>query len=337
VASREHPASADPSFLEGATIGVVGFGNQGAAQATCLRDGGLDVRIFLRPSSKDSASAHAARTAGFAIANPSDLARCRVVALLAPDDTHAEILETLIRPHARERSLLVFAHGFALREGATPREDLDVALVVPLGPGSLLRERYLAGTGLAGLLAIVHDRSGEARAAALAYASRLRMTQAGLWSTTLEEEVVSDLFSEQAVLVGGAVELMRAAWETLVQGGISPEVAYYSCVHELQQILDLIAREGPAGMRRRISSTARYGGLTRGPRIIGPPARLALQEIFDEIKSGKFSAEWKAERSRGSPLLEKLLREEADHPLEESGRRIRRAGVRDVDSPDENS
>jgi ketol-acid reductoisomerase len=328
---------ADPSFLNGATIGVVGFGNQGAAQAACLRDDGLDVLVFLRDSAARSATGDAARSQGFAVAEPADLARCRVIALLAPDEVHAPILEHLVRPHARSGALLVFAHGFALREGAAPREDLDVALVVPLGPGALLRERYVAGTGLAGLLAIVRDATGQAKAAALAYAARLRMTRAGLLSTTLEEEVVSDLFSEQAVLVGGAVELVRAAWETLVEGGISPEVAYYSCVNELQQIMDLVVREGPAGMRRRISTTARFGGLTRGPRIIGPESRRALKEIFAEIQSGKFSAEWKDERNRGTPLLDQLVRKEAAHPLEESGRRIRNKSSRGVDSPQENS
>lgn len=337
MAFLERNSGADPSFLQGATIGVIGFGNQGAAQAACLRDDGLDVLVFLRETQADSASAVTARAEGFAVAMPADLERCRVIAMLAPDDAQAQILDHLVRSHARAGALLVFAHGFALREGSSPRADLDVALVVPLGPGSLLRERYLAGTGLPGLLAVVRDATGHARSAALAYAARLRMTRAGLLSTTLEEEVVSDLFSEQAVLVGGAIELMRAAWETLVQGGISPEVAYYSCVHELQQILDLVVREGPAGMRRRISSTARFGGLTRGPRIIGPASRRALQEIFDEIQSGKFSAEWKEERSRGAPLLDRLLREEAAHPLEESGRRIRKTAPRDVDSPGENS
>ena len=332
----EQNTDADPSFLTGATIGVVGFGNQGAAQAACLRDEGLEVLVFLRDATH-SASADAARSEGFILAQPPDLERCRIIAVLAPDDAHAAILQQLVAPHARTGALLVFAHGFALREGASPRADLDVALVVPLGPGALLRERYRAGTGLPGLLAMVRDATGQARPAALAYASRLRMTRAGLLSTTLEEEVVSDLFSEQAVLVGGAVELMRAAWETLVAGGISPEIAYYSCVHELQQILDLVVREGPGGMRRRISSTARFGGLTRGTRVIGPESRRALREIYDEIKSGKFAAEWKEEKSQGAPLLDRLLREEAAHPLEESGRRIRRIASRDVDSPGENS
>jgi len=330
-------SGADPSFLDGATIGVIGFGNQGAAQAACLRDDGLDVLVFLRDGAASSATQEAARAQGFFVAKPEDLARCRVIAVLAPDEAQTAILEHLVHPHARPGALLVFAHGFALREGASPRADLDVALVVPLGPGALLRKRYLAGTGLPGLLAIVRDATGGANTAALAYAARLRMTRAGLLSTTLEEEVVSDLFSEQAVLVGGAVELMRAAWETLVEGGISPEIAYYSCVHELQQIMDLVVREGPAGMRRRISSTARFGGLTRGPRIIGPASRRALKEIFEEIQARKFSAEWKDERSRGGPLLDRLVREEAAHPLEESGRRIRGEASRDVDSPKENS
>jgi ketol-acid reductoisomerase len=328
-------SDADPALLDGATIGVIGFGNQGAAQAQCLRDDGLNVLVFLRSQEGASPSVSAARGLGFPLAAARDLGRCTIIALLAPDDAHAAILDSLIAPHARPGCLLVFAHGFALREGATLRGDLDAALIVPLGPGTLLRERYLAGSGLPGLFAVVQEASGSAHKSALAYASRLRMTRAGLLPTTLEEEVVSDLFAEQAVLVGGAVELMRAAWETLVKEGISPEVAYYSCIHELGQILDLITQEGVAGMRRRISATARYGGLTRGPRIIGPQSRAALRDIYQEIKSGSFAAEWKRDRSSGDPALSKLIREEARHPLEEAGRRIRESWARGVDSPRE--
>ncbi len=316
-----HDTDADRSLLQGATVGVVGFGNQGAAQARCLRDDGLDVVVFLPPH---SASRAPVADEGFAVGNGADLARCRVVAILAPDTAHGAILEELVAPHAAPGTLLVFAHGFALREGARARADLDVVIVGPLGPGDLLRARYLEGRGLAGLLAVVQDAAGAARARALSYASRLRMTRAGVMETTLEEEVVSDLFAEQAVLVGGAVELMRAAWENLVQAGISPEIAYYSCVHELEQIMGLISAHGPAGMRAKISPTARYGGLTRGPRIIGDAARRALRSILEEVQSGQFAQEWRQERTQGEPTLRDRMAREAAHPMEEAGRNVRR-------------
>ncbi len=317
-----HESDADRALLDGATVGVIGFGNQGAAQARCLRDDGISVVVFLPASSPSRA---AASTEGFAIGVPADLARCDVAAVLAPDAAQSTILSELIAPHAKPGTLLVFAHGFALREGARPRADLDVALVGPLGPGELLRTRYLEGAGLAGLLAVVHDATGSAFPRALAYASRLGMMRAGLLETTLEEEVVSDLFAEQAVLVGGAVELMRAAWETLVEDGISEEIAYYSCVQELKQMMDVIAADGIAGMRKKTSSTARFGGLTRGPRVIGEDARRALREILDDVRSGRFATEWRREQESGAPRLQDLAAREAVHPMEEAGHRVRRS------------
>jgi len=313
-------ADADGTLLRGATVGVFGFGNQGEAQALCLRDEGLEVRVFAR----EGGSGNRARAEGFPPAPVEDLAACDVVAVLVPDEAQREVLEGTIGPRAKRGALLVFAHGFALREESPElRADLDVALVGPLGPGTLLRDRYRDGTGLPGLLAVVRDATGRARARALAYAAALRMTRAGVWPTTLDEEVVSDLFAEQAVLTGGVVELVRAAWETLVADGVSEEVAYYSCVQELKQILDLVAVEGPAGMRRRTSGTAQYGGLTRGPRIVGETVRAELRRILDEIRDGRFAAEWRRERQAGAPRLEDQVRAEAAHPIEAAGRRVR--------------
>ncbi len=227
-----------------------------------------------------------------------------------------------VRAAAAKAALLVFAHGFALAEGGLERvrADLDVAVVGPLGPGSLLRRRFVDGKGLAGLLAVVRDVTGTATARALAYASALRMTRAGVLATTLDEEVVSDLFAEQAILTGGVVELMRAGWETLVEDGVSPEVAYYSCVQELKQILDLVHAEGIDGMRERISGTARFGGLTRGPRVIGPETRLELRRILAEIRSGAFAREWAARRRHGAS---DEPREDAAHPMEDAGAWVR--------------
>jgi ketol-acid reductoisomerase len=314
-------ADADVTSLQGATVGVFGFGNQGSAQALCLRDAGLDVRVFVRPGGPSGARARAEQ---FEPSPLEALEACDVVAVLVPDEAQRDVLEGSIGPRVKRGALLVLAHGFAVREEPLAiREDLDVALVGPLGPGTLLRERFLEGRGLPGLFAIVRNATGSAETRALGYAAALGMTRAGLLTTNLEEEVVSDLFAEQVVLVGGVVELIRAAWETLVSGGVAEEIAYYSCVQELKQIMDIVAREGPAGMRGRISGTAKYGGLTRGPRLVGAAAREEMRRILDEIRDGRFAAEWMEERAAGSSRLTGLLRDEAAHPMEEVGHRVR--------------
>jgi ketol-acid reductoisomerase len=293
----------------------------------------VDVRVFARAGGP---SGRAARAAGFAPAPAARLRECGVVAVLVPDDAQPELIRDVIGPHAAPGALLVFAHGFALRHGGeTPREDLDVALVGPMGPGALLRERYVSGRGLAGLLAVVRDVTGTARDRALAYAAALRLTRAGVLPTTLDEEVVSDLFAEQALLCGGVPALLRAAWETMVKGGVSEEVAYYTCVQELKQILDLVHAEGPAGMRARTSGTAQYGGLTRGARLVGEETRRELRRILDEVRDGRFAREWLAERRDGAPRLAALVDEEAAHPMEAAGRRVRRALGAGVDSPED--
>ncbi|NNE44697.1 MAG: ketol-acid reductoisomerase [Gemmatimonadetes bacterium] len=332
---------ADPGFLREARVGVVGFGNQGQAQALCLRDSGINVQVFTRPGGPSEVRA---RALGFEPAAAEAAAECAVLALLVPDEAQDAVQREFVEPYARRGSLLVYAHGFALRHGAeTPRADLDLAIVGPLGPGALLRSRYEQGTGLAGLLAVVRDGSGSAERGALAYAHAVGLTRAGLLPTTLDEEVVSDLFAEQVVLCGGVPELIRAAWSTLVADGISEEIAFYSCVQELKQILDLVHAEGLAGMRARISGTAQYGGLTRGPRIIGPEARKAMKDALEQIRDGSFAEEWTAEQAGGAAELARMRSEEAEHPMEEAGRRVRRglSGVPDppaesgggVDSP----
>jgi ketol-acid reductoisomerase len=243
-----------------------------------------------------------------------------------PDEAVDDVAAALVRPHAREGAALVFAHGFALRRsGPLPFPDhLDLVLAGPLGPGTLLRERYADGRGLAGLFAVVRDATGNAEAIGLAWAAAIGLTRAGVLATTLEEEVVSDLFAEQVVLVGGVVELMRAAWETLTEGGVSEEIAYYSCVQELKQILDVVHAAGPAGMRQVISGTAAYGGLTRGPRIVGEEARTAMRRTLAEIVDGDFAKEWLAERAHGGKKLAALRDAEAAHPMERAGERARR-------------
>jgi ketol-acid reductoisomerase len=318
---RDHDA--DPDLLAGSRVGVVGYGNQGRAQALCLRDSGCEVRVFTRA---DGPSAGRAVADGLPPSPFEELAGCDPIAVLTPDETQIELLAGPIAEHAPAGALLVFAHGFALRAAGpdSVRSDLDLALVGPLGPGRLLRERFLDGRGLPALLAVVRDATGTAKNRALAWAFRLRATGAGVLETTLEEEVVSDLFAEQVVLVGGAVELVRAAWEVLVEDGVSEEIAYYSCVQELKQILDLVHEAGPAGMRERISGTAQWGGLTRGPRVLGDGVRARMRLILEEIRRGDFAEEWLAERAAGAPRLADLRAREAAHPLEEAGKRVRR-------------
>lgn len=280
------------------------------------------MRVFTRP---DGPSRRRARDDGFPPAPVEALGECRALGILVADEAVDDVLGALVNPHASSGCLLVFAHGFALRHPGPnrPRTDLDVALVGPLGPGALLRERYVAGAGLAGLLAVVHDGSGSARDRALAWAAAIGLTRAGVLPTTLEEEVVSDLFAEQVVLVGGAVELVRAAWETLTEHGISAEVAYFSCVQELKQILDLVHQAGPAGMRAMISGTAQFGGLTRGPRIVGEESRREMRRVLEEIVSGDFAREWSTERAAHRERLAQLLQREADHPMERAGKAVR--------------
>ncbi len=290
------------------------------------------MRPFVRAGGPSVARAVAD---GFAPAAAAALGECRVVALLAPDEAHDALVDGLVNPHAARGALLVVAHGSFLHFGglAKVRADLDVAVVGPLGPGTLLRSRFAAGRGLPGLLAIARDASGRAQPVALAYAAALGMTRAGVLAATLREETVSDLFAEQVLLTGGVMELMRAAWETLVAGGVSGEVAYYSCVQELKQILDLVHAEGIAGMRARISPAALYGGLTRGPRVAGAAAREEMSRILAEIETGAFSREWAAERAAGGANLTNAVREDRAHPMEDAGRRVRSALGGEVDTP----
>ncbi|MCA9751470.1 MAG: ketol-acid reductoisomerase [Gemmatimonadetes bacterium] len=270
-------------------------------------------------------SENAARADGFSPAGPSDLRSCRAIAVLVPDEVAGDVLTRTVLPFASPGALLVFAHGFALRGDVAPDlpDRLDVALVGPLGPGALLRERYVAGQGLAGLAAVVWDHTGKCLETSLAYAAAIGLTRAGVLETTLDEEVVSDLFAEQAVLTGGVVELIRAAFETLVEDGIAEEIAYYSCVQEMKQILDLIYAEGIAGMRARTSGTAQYGGLTRGPRLVPPEVRDRLAGILAEVRDGRFAREWAAQAAAGGPDLKTLREREAAHPIEAAGRRVR--------------
>ena len=307
------------SLLSESPVAVLGFGNQGEAQARILRDAGLEVVVGARPGGGADGRARALDFPVFPF--PEASRRAGTIALLLPD----EILPTLwpeFAPDFPPRAQLVFAHGFNLlySDLAFPAAA-DVVLVSPTGPGWILRELAERGQGLPAYLAVHQDGSGRAWEVAEAYAAALGCARAGLWKTTVREETEVDLFGEQTVLCGGMNALVTAAWETLVERGYAPEMAYLECVHQLKYLADLLHQRGVSGMRQAISGTARFGDLTRGPRVIGEETRAAMAAILEEIRSGAFAREWRSEVAAGAPQLGALERRGAAHPIEEARRR----------------
>jgi len=313
------PAAApERRTLASSAIAVLGFGNQGEAQALNLRDGGFDVRIGLRLG---GAAEQRARTLGFPV-DPLEvaIARADVAAILLPDEVIVARWSELAR-HARPDASYVFAHGFALlyAEIRFP-PAADVVLASPTGPGRVLRERYTAGEGLPTYIAVHQDGTGGAWDLASAWAAGIGCPPERQWKTTVAEETEVDLFGEQTVLCGGLDALLRAAFETLVSRGYSPEIAYLEVVHQLKYLADLIHDRGLHGLRMNISRTAFYGGLTRGARVIGPDSRAAMEEALDQIRSGAFAREWLAEAQAGRPTIQKAEEEGRVHPIEQARR-----------------
>lgn len=315
---RDVPADA----LRGRRIAVLGFGSQGRAQALNLKDSGHEVVVGLRSQSSARAAASAD---GLTVCEPADAVRsAHIVMLLIPDEVQAEVFRTVVQPNLRRAAYLGFAHGFAIHfRQIVPASDTNVFLVAPKGVGPMVRQHFLAGGGVPALVAVQQDPAGDTRQVALAYACALGCGRAGILETTFREETETDLFGEQAVLCGGLVELIRAAFETLVEAGYSPELAYFECLHEVKLIADLVHQYGIAGMRSRISRTAAYGGLTRGPRVIGPGTRQVLRALLAEIQSGSFAREWLDEHAAGRRRMDALAAQETRHPIEEVGRRLR--------------
>jgi ketol-acid reductoisomerase len=313
---------ADLDLLRGKTVAVIGFGSQGHAHALNLRDSGVDVVVGLRP---DSASAAKAEEAGLTVL-PSDQAAARgdLVMILTPDEHQAELFRESVAPGLREGDALLFAHGFSVHFGqVVAPPTVDVLMVAPKGPGHLVRRTYAEGAGTPGLLAVAQDASGRAQALGLAYAKGIGCTRAGVIETTFAEETETDLFGEQVVLCGGLTALVQAGFETLVDAGYQPEMAYFECLHEVKLIVDLMYEEGIAGMRYSISDTAEYGDLTRGPRIITPATRQEMQRILEEITSGRFAEEWVAESEAGRPRFNQLREAGKEHPVEQVGAQLR--------------
>jgi ketol-acid reductoisomerase len=313
---------ADLNLLDGKTVAIIGYGSQGHAHSLNLKDSGVDVVVGLR---EESTSVEQARSDGLEVLPIADAAsRGDVVMILLPDEKQAQIWESDIKDGIAPGNLLLFAHGFSIHfDQIAPDPGVDVGMVAPKGPGHLVRRQYDEGKGVPGLIAIHQDASGNARDMVLAYAKGIGCTRGGVIETTFKDETETDLFGEQAVLCGGASELVRAGYETLVEAGYDPRLAYFECLHELKLIVDLMYEKGISGMRYSISNTAEYGDLTRGKRVIGEPSRKAMKEILGEIQSGDFAREWIAENNAGQESFKRMREEQADHQIEREGKQLR--------------
>jgi len=307
---------ADLSLLDGKTVAIIGFGSQGHAHAQNLKDSGVDVVVGLREGSESVAQAQAA---GLEVVGVADAAsRGDVVMMLVPDELHRRVWEDGVRDGVAEGNLLLFGHGFSiLYEEIEPPPGVDVALVAPKGPGHLVRRQYTEGSGVPGLVAVQQDASGHAQALALAYAKGIGCTRGGVFETTFKDETETDLFGEQAVLCGGASELVQAA-------GYDPQMAYFECLHELKLIVDLMYEKGLAGMRYSISNTAEYGDYTRGKRVITDETRSEMKRILGEIQSGDFAREWIAENRAGQENFKRMRAEQAASQVETTGKDLRK-------------
>ena len=317
-----YESDADLSLLDDKTVAVIGYGSQGHAHALNLKDSGVDVVVGLRPDSKSRADAEAE---GLEVLGVADAAsRGDVVMILLPDEKQAEVWEHEIRDGIAPGNLLLFAHGFTIHFGQIdPPPEVDVGMVAPKGPGHLVRRQFVEGRGVPCLIAVHRDPTGTAHDLILAYAKGIGGMRAGVIETTFKDEAETDLFGEQSVLCGGATELVRAGFETLVEAGYDPRLAYFECLHELKLIVDLMYEKGITGMRDSISNTAEYGDLTRGKKVIGPEVRAAMKQILADIQSGDFAREWIAENRAGQENFQRLRAEQQGHQVEKVGAELR--------------
>ncbi len=313
---------ADLSLIQGKQVAILGYGSQGHAHALNLKESGVDVRVGLREGSTSVAKA---KNAGLTVLSPEQAVReADLVMVLVPDEHQAQLYTDVIAPNLKQGGGLAFAHGFNIHFGQIePRADLDVFMIAPKGPGHLVRNTYTQGGGVPCLIAIHADRSGTARDIALAYASAIGGGRAGVIETNFREETETDLFGEQAVLCGGASALVMAGFETLVEAGYAPEMAYFECLHELKLIVDLMYEGGIANMRYSISNTAEYGDFTRGPRIVTDETRAEMRRILKEIQTGQFARDFIAENRAGAPMLKAMRRLGQEHPIEQVGGKLR--------------
>lgn len=317
-----YEGDANPAALKNKTIAVLGYGSQGHAQAQNLRESGYEVIVGLDP---DRPSARQAREDGMTVMTTSEAAnRADWIQILTPDETQAEVYDFAIKPHLRPGKILGFSHGFSIHfKTISPPADVDVVMIAPKSPGHLLRRVYAEGRGVPSLLAVHQDSSGRAHEYALCYAHGIGSTRAGVLETSFKEETESDLFGEQAVLCGGLASLMKKGFETLVQAGYQPEVAYFECVHEMKLIVDLIYEGGLSRMRYSISNTAEYGDLTRGNQVVGHATQAAMKQILAGIQDGSFAREWITENKNGGRNFAILREQERRHPIEAVGEKLR--------------
>ncbi len=322
MANVYYEKDADRSKIADRKVAVLGYGSQGHAHALNLKESGIDVRVGLRDGSSSKAKAE---EAGLRVVSPAEAtAEADVIMMLLPDTEIGAVYEADVAPNLNDGDALFFAHGFNVRFGyVTAPAGVDVCMAAPKGPGHLVRRTYTEGGGVPCLIAVAQDATGGARDLALAYADAIGGTRAGVLETTFEEETETDLFGEQVVLCGGLTALVQAGFETLVEAGYQPESAYFECLHELKLIVDLMYEEGIAGMRYSISTTAEYGDLTRGPRVITPTVKAEMKKILGEIQSGEFAAEFVGEIKGGGANFDALRKRGAEHQIETVGKELR--------------
>ena len=322
MAQMYYDADANLDLLNGKTVAIIGYGSQGHAHALNLKDSGVNVIVGLYPGSKSIAKAE---SAGLKVHNVSDAAAAAdMIMVLLPDEVQRTIYENEIKPHLTEGKILAFAHGFNIHFGQiVPPQDIDVVMIAPKGPGHLVRRTYSLGQGVPALFAVYQDASGQARDRAMAYAKGIGGTRAGILQTTFREETETDLFGEQVVLCGGLSALIQKGFETLIEAGYQPELAYFECLHEVKLIVDLVVEGGLAKMRDSISNTAEYGDYTRGHRIVDDRTKAEMKKILAEIQNGQFAREFVLENQSGKAGFTAMRRREAEHPIEEVGKDVR--------------
>jgi len=322
MAKMYYDNDADISVISGMKVAIIGYGIQGRGQALNLRDSGIDVLVS---ELAGTVNYEQAKKDGFNVFSAEDAAKTAdIIQILTQDHVQGMVYKKAIEKNLKEGNSLVFSHGFNIHfKQIVPPANADVFMVAPKGPGALVREMYEQGKGVPCLIAVFQDFSGKAKAKALAYAKALGGTRAGVIETTFKEETETDLFGEQVVLCGGASELIKAGFDTLVDAGYQPEIAYFECLHELKLITDLIYKYGISGMRSRVSDTAEYGDITRGKRVIGPEVRCEMKKILSEIQSGSFADEWIKENKDGRPNYNKITEEEKKHKIEKVGKELR--------------
>ena len=313
---------ADLTLLDGKTVAIIGYGSQGHAHALNLKDSGVSVVVGLR---EDSPSVAQAQAEGLEVMSVADAAsKGDLVMVLLPDERHHDVYNAEIADGLAPGNMLLFGHGFSVHyDEVEPPAEVDVVLVAPKGPGHLVRRQFEEGSGVPGLIAVEQDATGNAQQLALAYAKGIGCTRGGVIETTFKDETETDLFGEQAVLCGGASALVQAGFETLVDAGYDPQMAYFECLHELKLIVDLMYEKGLAGMRYSISNTAEFGDYSRGPRVINDAVRAEMKQILDEIQSGEFAREWIAENRAGQENFLRMRAEQADTQIESTGQELR--------------